>query len=144
METMDMTLLSSFVAPPETDSLTTQCFGLPDLVGKLESIIKFRRRDDGILCLLWAAQSWLGPDILPAEFVAYLIFTGPKSSGKTTATKLMTDIAGGVFIAGGTEAAIRDILSTNPPALGIDEIDIRIRAVPNLEGILRTGSRWYA
>ncbi len=110
----------------------------------LRGLIKFRRDDDAILSLLWGAQCWLGPEVLPEKCVIYLIFVGPKSSGKTTATEAMTEIVDGVYIAGGTTASIRDILSKRPRALGIDEVDIRMKAIPDLEGILRVGNKWNA
>jgi hypothetical protein len=56
----------------------------------------------------------------------------------------MTEIVDGKYIAGGTTASIRDILSKRPKALGIDEVDIRMKAVPDLEGILRVGNKWNA
>ncbi len=117
---------------------------LSELLSRLRALIKFRRDDDAVLCLLWGAQCWLGPDVLPEKCVIYLIFVGPKSSGKTTATEALTDIVDGVYIAGGTTASIRDILSKKPRALGIDEVDIRMKAIPDLEGILRVGNKWNA
>jgi hypothetical protein len=117
---------------------------LRDLASHLRELIKFRRDDDALLSLLWGAQCWLGPEVLPEKCVIYLVFVGPKSSGKTTATETMTEIVDGKYIAGGTTASIRDILSKRPKALGIDEVDIRMKAVPDLEGILRVGNKWNA
>ena len=117
---------------------------LDELVSALEKVVHFKRREDYVLLLLWAAQSRLGREVLPRECCAYLSFTGPRSAGKTTATKLATFLAGGIMLAGGTEAAIRSILAGKPKALGIDEVDIRMLALPDLEGILRVGSDWDA
>jgi hypothetical protein len=123
--------------------------GLDELIAHLKTVIHFRRDEDYVLMILWASQGWLGPTILPRECLAYAAFVGPKSSGKTTATRIATDIAGGRMLAGGTEAAIRAILDgdasgVTPRALGIDEIDIRMKATPDLEGIFRVGNRWDA
>jgi hypothetical protein len=123
--------------------------GLDELIVDLKKVIHFRRDEDYVLMILWASQGWLGPTVLPKECLAYLAYVGPKSSGKTTATRIATDIAGGRMLAGGTEAAIRAILDgdasgVTPRALGIDEIDIRMKATPDLEGIFRVGNRWDA
>src|SRR5712691_1980071 len=122
---------------------------LDELIADLKEIVRFPRREDYVLALLWASQSWLGPDVLPEKCLAYLAFTGPKSAGKTTATESLCQLAGGPMIAGGTEAAIRDILNGGesgiaPRALGIDEIDVKGKQLPDLEGIFRTGNRWNA
>jgi len=123
--------------------------GLEDLASDLKSVVHFRRDEDYTLVVLWASQGWLGPAVLPKECLVYLTFIGPKSSGKTTATRIATDLAGGKMIAGGSEAAVRSILDGDgsgvpPRALGIDEIDIRMKATPDLEGIFRIGNRWDA
>jgi hypothetical protein len=118
--------------------------GLQDLAASLRELVRFRRDGDAILCLLWAAQCWLGPDVLPEKCLVYLDFVGSKSSGKTTATDLMTELVDGVFLAGGTTASLRDILAAKPKALGIDEVDIRMKQLSDLEGILRIGNKWHA
>jgi len=120
-----------------------------ELVLELGDAVHFSRPQDPILLLLWACQSWLGPDVLPERCLAYLAFTGPKSSGKSTATEIACALAGGTMISGGSEAAIRAILDGDetgspPRALGIDEIDVKAKQLPDLEGIFRTGNRWKA
>jgi len=124
-------------------------FDLEKLVDQLARVVHFPRREDYVLAILWASQSWLGSDVLPERCLAYLAFTGPKSAGKTTATETLCHLAGGRMIAGGTEAAIRAILSGDetglrPRALGVDELDVRAKQLPDLEGMFRTGNRWRA
>src|SRR5437773_437293 len=71
-----------------------------ELVSELGDAVHFSRPQDPILVLLWASQSWLGPDVLPERCLAYLAFTGPKSSGKSTATEIACALAGGTMISG--------------------------------------------
>jgi len=69
-----------------------------ELVSELAGAVHFSRPQDPILVLLWASQSWLGPEVLPERCLAYLAFTGPKSSGKSTATEIACALAGGTMI----------------------------------------------
>lgn len=138
-------MIAETVAPRDAAQLVT----LDELVGDLATVVHLERREDYVLVILWASQSWLGPTILPERCLAYLDFTGPKSAGKSTTTEAACHIAGGKMVAGGSEAAIRDILNGGesgipPKALGIDELDVRLRSLPDLEGIFRVGNRWHA
>ena len=81
--------------------------------------------------------------VLPDECCAYLAFAGPKSSGKSTATKVVTKLAGGRFFAGGSPAALRDTFGEGQ-LVGLDEVDTQIKRLDDLEGILRTGNSWNA
>lgn len=139
--------VSAALDSPTADAITL--VALDELIAELANVVRFPRREDYILALLWASQSWLGSTVLPEKCLAYLAFIGPKSAGKTTATESLCHLAGGTMIAGGTEAAIRDILNGGesgipPRALGIDEIDVKGKQLPDLEGIFRTGNRWTA
>src|SRR2546427_2106029 len=106
---------------------------LTKLAGQLHGFVKFRDLNDAKLCVIWVSQCWLGTEVLPANFCAYLSFTGPKSAGKSTATEIMAQVGSGEYIEGGTNAAIRDKVNKKPRCLGIDEIDTQIREFPELE-----------
>ncbi len=98
------------------------------------------------ILILWAAQAHLR-EILPAECF-YLAFSGAMSSGKTTATRIATELAGGEFFGGGRLAAmIRTFHEAGEKngVVGIDEIDANNRRLQgDLEGILRIASNWDA
>ncbi len=91
------------------------------------------------LCLLWAAHVLLQP-ILPGLAI-HLAFTGPKSSGKSEATKLMAELTGRRYVVGGTLASfIRDFNDEEFPLIGIDELDSNLRRLPDLEAMMRAAS----
>lgn len=94
------------------------------------------------LLLLWAAQGHLR-SILPDECCVYLAFVGPKSSGKTTATQIAVQLAGGEMLASGTLAAMIRTFET-ARVVGIDELDSNAKKEENLEAILRVGNKWSA
>ncbi len=98
------------------------------------------------IAILWAAQAHLR-EILPPECF-YLAFSGATSSGKTTATRIVTELAGGEFFGGGSLAAmIRTFHEAGAKngVVGIDEIDANNRRLRgDLEGILRIANNWDA
>ncbi len=94
------------------------------------------------IALLWAAQGYL-KEVLPD--CVFLAFLGPKSSGKSKATRIITIIAGGTFIEGGTPASLRRAFSEAPNGVvGLDEVDANIEQFQGLEHMLREAINWDA
>ncbi len=92
--------------------------------------------------LLWCAQGYL-KEVLPD--CVHLSILGPKSSGKSKATRIFTTIAGGTFLEGGTLASIRRAFKEAPNGVvGIDEVDANIHHLPELEHMLREAVEWDA
>lgn len=104
--------------------------------------IRTRRDADYNLMGLVAVQTALR-DVLPEECVVNLAFAGPKSSGKTKATRVMALYANGRFFTGGTQAALVSQFGSGD-LVAIDEADSLVRKLPDLEPILRMGNSWYA
>lgn len=94
------------------------------------------------IAFLWASQGYL-KEVLPD--CVFLAFLGPKSSGKSKATRIITTIAGGTFIEGGTPASLRRAFSEAPNGVvGLDEVDANIEQFPGLEHMLREAINWDA
>ncbi len=114
-----------------------QVFDLEGALSAIKEYVSFSEPWHTRLVLLWAAQVPLA-EVLPRHLV-HIAFSGPKSSGKSEAVQLVTAIAGGRYLAGGTQAAF--IRAFNEyPAVGIDEVDANIRKIPELEAMLRSAS----
>jgi hypothetical protein len=84
---------------------------------------------------MWCAQA-LVPDLLPA--CCHLAFSGPPSSGKTTALKSVLAIVDGLLVSDASEAYITRIFDDGR-ILGFDEVDEQLWAHKDgmLESILR-------
>ena len=80
-----------------------QVFDLEGALRALREYLSFSQPWHPRLCLLWAAHTHL-QEVLP-NLAIHLAFSGPKSSGKSEATKLMAELAGGRYLVGGTLAA---------------------------------------
>ena len=114
-----------------------QVFDLDGALAAIREYASFFEPWHARVALLWAAQVPLA-EVLPRHLV-HIAFSGPKSSGKSEAVQLVTAIAGGRYLAGGTQAAF--IRAFNEyPAVGIDEVDANIRKNPDLEAMLRSAS----
>ena len=70
-----------------------QVSNLEEALEALREYLSFSQPWHPRLCLLWAAHAHL-QEVLPGLAI-HLAFTGPKSSGKSEATKLMAELAGG-------------------------------------------------
>ncbi len=102
--------------------------------------VAFQKPRDPTILLLWGLSVQLG-DLLPDTCLIHLGFSGPKSSGKTTATALATEMVLGKMIEGITLAALLRQLDLGTNAIGLDEIDAQIGRVEGLEALLRAASR---
>ncbi len=132
---------SNLPDPEETIRIVEEAQVL-DLDGALRALgeyLSFSQAWHPRLCLLWAAHAHL-QEILP-NLAIHLAFAGPKSSGKSEATKLMAELAGGRYLVGGTLAAfIRAFNDEERPLVGIDELDSNLRRLPELEAMMRAAS----
>ena len=117
----------------------SQVFDLDGALRTMKEYLSFSHPWEPRLCLLWAAHARL-QDILP-NLAIHLAFAGPKSSGKSEATKLMAGLAGGRYLASGTLAAfIRSFNDAERPLMGIDELDSNFKRLPDLEAMMRMAS----
>lgn len=127
--------------PPGEDHISileaAQVFDLDGALAAIQEYVSFSEPWHARLALLWAAQVPLAK-VLPRHLV-HIAFSGPKSSGKSEAVQLVTAIAGGRYLAGGTLAAFIRAFSEYS-AVGIDEVDSNIRKLPELEAMLRSAS----
>ncbi|MCJ2530900.1 MAG: hypothetical protein LN413_01085 [Candidatus Thermoplasmatota archaeon] len=116
---------------------TAQVFNFDEALEAVQEYLSFSKPWHTRCCLLWGAQVPLAK-ILPDHLVL-LGFSGPKSSGKSEATRLVVEMVGGRYISGGTPATF--IRAFNEyPAVGIDELDANVRRLPDLEAMLRSAS----
>ncbi len=138
METNQET--SSLPDAKETTRLLeeAQVFDLEGALDALREYLSFSQPWHARLCLLWAVSSYLR-EVLPSHAI-HLAFSGGKSSGKSEATKLMTQLTPqGIYLAGGTlPAFIRAFEEYS--VIGIDELDSNIHKLPELEAMLRAAS----
>lgn len=104
--------------------------------------IRTARSSDYHLMALTAAQVFLR-DILPKECCVNLAFAGPKSAGKSKATRIMAILSGGRFFTGGTLGALVAQFGQGS-LVAIDEADALVRKLPDIEAILRMGNSWDA
>ena len=132
---------SNLPGPEETIRILedAQVSDLDEALRAIREYLSFSQPWHPRLCLLWAAHVHL-QEVLPGLAI-HLAFTGPKSSGKSEATKLMADLAGGRYLVGGTLAAfIRAFNDEERPLVGIDELDSNLRRLPDLEAMMRAAS----
>ncbi len=108
---------------------------LKGAVDALSSLVKFPEPQDAYIVFLWCAQARVY-DLLPA--CCHIAFSGPPSSGKTTALKSVLAIVNGEFISDASEAYVARILDEGR-ILGFDEVDEQLWAHKDgmLESILR-------
>ena len=109
-----------------------------DLKGAVDALCalsRFPNAHDPHIVLMWCAQA-LVPDLLPA--CCHLAFSGPPSSGKTTALKSVLAIVDGLLVSDASEAYITRIFDDGR-ILGFDEVDEQLWAHKDgmLESILR-------
>jgi hypothetical protein len=109
-----------------------------DLKGAVDALCAlpcFPSAHDPHIVLMWCAQA-LVPDLLPA--CCHLAFSGPPSSGKTTALKSVLAIVDGLLVSDASEAYITRIFDDGR-ILGFDEVDEQLWAHKDgmLESILR-------
>jgi len=101
----------------------------------LEGLISFPDPRAAYQVLLWCAMARVY-HLLPG--CCHLAFSGPPSSGKTTAMKVALAIVNGLLVSDATEAYIARVLDDGR-ILGLDEVDEQLRAHKEgmLESILR-------
>jgi len=109
-----------------------------DLKGAVDALCAlpcFPSAHDPYIVLMWCAQA-LVPDLLPA--CCHLAFSGPPSSGKTTALKSVLAIVDGLLVSDASEAYITRVFDDGR-ILGFDEVDEQLWAHKDgmLESILR-------
>jgi len=119
------------------------CESRADAIRILKMVLVLPTDLDYEMVFLWAAHTHMR-SVLPPSVCLYIAFDGPKSSGKTTATKCAVQLAcKGKMIASTTPAALKR-LCEGGATLGIDEVDAHARNDENLETILRVGNSWDA
>ncbi|MHA1286832.1 MAG: hypothetical protein ACTSPB_05440 [Candidatus Thorarchaeota archaeon] len=116
---------------------------IQDAISVMKSVLALDSDLDYYTILLFVAHTYMR-GYLPSEVCLYLAFDGPKSSGKTTATKMAIYLSyKGEFITSITPSALKR-LSDKGATLGIDEIDAQAHNNEVLETILRMGNSWDA
>ncbi len=126
----------------EAKQILEVAYSLEGARAALKEHLAFSHEWEYDIVLLWAAQPHLR-DVLPDECF-HLAFSGAKSSGKTTATRIAAALADGEFFGGGTLAAMIRVFGESN-VVGVDEIDSNNRRLQgHLEGILRIANDWKA
>jgi len=120
-----------------------RCESRADAIRILKKVLVLPSDLEYEMVFLWDAHTYMR-EMLPSSVCLYLAFDGPKSSGKTTATKCAVALAfNGKMLASITPAALKRLCDSHA-TLGIDEVDAHAHNDENLETILRVGNSWDA
>lgn len=119
------------------------CDSIDDAIRILMKVLLLPSDLEYKIALLWAAHTYMR-EVLPPSVCLYLAFDGPKSSGKTTATKCAVALVfNGKMLASITSAALKRLCDQHA-TLGIDEVDAHAYNDQNIETVLRVGNSWEA
>lgn len=123
--------------------VTTKCESVEDAIRIMKRVVIFASDLDYKVVLLWAAHTFMRA-VLPPTVCVYLAFSGPISSGKSTATRCAVFLASkGKMLDSTTPAALKRQCDQNI-TLGIDEVDAQMSHNEALATLLRSGNSWDA
>jgi hypothetical protein len=131
------------MTPERPSEPPSACQNKEEAIILLKEVLQLNSDLEYEMVLLWVAHTYMG-GILPSEVCLYLAFDGPKSSGKSTATKIATYLAkNGKMITSITPSALKRLMDEGV-TLGIDEIDAQSMSNDLLATLLRMGNSWDA